>query len=47
MKRLLKDLLLFRKITWDEYGEINRIPYMILGIIAWIEIISLVLIVVD
>lgn len=43
--KALTDILLFKKITWDEFGTINRIPYIIMGTIAWMEIVSIILIV--
>ena len=43
--KALTDILLFKKITWDPRGDINRIPYIIMGIIAWLEIISVILII--
>ena len=37
MKEALKIIFLFKKPTWDDY----RLPYILFGIIAWLEIISL------
>lgn len=45
--KALTDILLFKKITWDPRGNINRIPYIIMGIIAWVEIISVILICIE
>jgi hypothetical protein len=39
MKETLKILLLFKKPGWEDY----RLPYIIMGIFAWLEIILMVM----
>jgi hypothetical protein len=39
MKETLKVIFLFKKPTWDDY----RLPYIIFGIVGWLEIISIVI----
>lgn len=39
MVKALKIILLFQKQDWDDY----RFPYIFFGIIAWLEIISLLI----
>ena len=39
MIKALKIVFLFEKPNWDDY----RIPYIILGVIGWLEIISLLI----
>jgi hypothetical protein len=38
MKEILKVMFLFKKPTWDDY----RWPYIFFGIVAWLELIVLV-----
>jgi hypothetical protein len=39
MKEALKIVFLFEKPDWDDY----RIPYIIFGIIGWLEVISILI----
>jgi hypothetical protein len=39
MKEVLKIIFLFKKPTWDDF----RLPYIFFGIIAWLEIIAIVI----
>jgi len=39
MIEALKVLLLFKKPTWDDF----RFPYIFFGIIAWLEIVVIVI----
>jgi hypothetical protein len=43
MKEALKVIFLFKKPTWDDY----RLPYILLGIIGWLEIISIVIVIIN
>jgi hypothetical protein len=38
MIEALKIIFLFKKPSWDDY----RIPYIFIGIIGWLEIISII-----
>jgi hypothetical protein len=39
MKEALKVIFLFKKPTWDDY----RWPYILFGIIGWLEVIAIVI----
>lgn len=39
MRKALKVIFLFQKPEWDDY----RFPYYFFGIIAWLEVISLII----
>ncbi len=39
MIEALKIILLFQKPTWDDY----RFPYILFGIIGWLEIITILI----
>lgn len=39
MTKALKVIFLFQKPSWDDY----RFPYIVFGIIGWLEIISLLI----
>jgi hypothetical protein len=39
MTQALKIVFLFEKPNWDDY----RIPYIIFGIIGWLEVISILI----
>jgi len=41
MKEALKIIFLFKKPTWDDY----RLPYVIFGVIGWLEIISILVLI--
>ena len=43
MREALKVIFLFKKPTWDDY----RLPYILLGIIGWLEIISIVIVIIN
>jgi hypothetical protein len=41
MKEALKIIFLFKKPTWDDY----RLPYVIFVVIGWLEIISILVLI--
>jgi hypothetical protein len=40
MIEALKVILLFKKPTWDDF----RLPYIAVGVLAWLELISLLIV---